>query len=116
MRIQVKYNYDEVEQGVPSTATQCAQDLLSCISRSNADAKYFAESGLAEALGVKEEDIREKLLKINYRKSVHPAWGYICDKPDLAREVLDAIVRVDADGDAKDFAINSIRDNLRGLK
>ncbi len=42
---------------------QCA------VEQSYADAKHFAESGLAEALGVKEEDIREKLLKINLAKA-----------------------------------------------
>ena len=95
---------------------QCAWAIVSCVKQSFADAKHFAESGLAEALGVKEEDTREKLLKINLAKQVHPKWGErLRDDKGFVRKVLGELVRNgDIDGDAarRVFAFNWIIDHL----
>ena len=95
---------------------QCAGAIVSCVKQSFADAKHFAESGLAEAVGVKEEDTREKLLKINLAKQVHPKWGdTLRDDKGFVRKVLGELVRNgDIDGDAarRVFAFNWIIDHL----
>ena len=95
---------------------QCAWEIVSCVKQSFADAKHFTESGLAEAVGVKEEDTREKLLKINLAKQVHPKWGdTLRDDKGFVRKVLGEIVRngdISEDAERRVFAFNWILDHL----
>lgn len=95
---------------------QCAGAIVSCVKQSFADAKHFTESGLAEALGVKEEDIRNKLLKINFAKQVSPSWGdSLRDDKGFVRKVLGELVRngdIDGDAERRVFAFNWILDHL----
>ena len=96
---------------------QCAWAIVSCVRQSFDDAKHFAESGLAEAMGVKEEDIQEKLLKINLAKQVHPKWGdSLRDDRGFVRKVLGELVRngdIDEDAERRVFAFNWILDSLK---
>lgn len=97
-----------------SPEARYGHDLMECFSTSEADAKHFAESGLAEVLGKEEEDIRNKLFKINYAKLCNSGWGDIFDDPDFVQKVLNAIVRGDSggDGDARVSAVNWIFSGL----